>query len=257
MKLEMPQVIKHLTAPVVLGICFSSCAPNREKMKPESPNKILFVGNSFTFTHNGVQNHVRELAASAIPPRLIQADSITLGGATLQIHLGRSEVHDAIREGAYDVVILQEDIPELTEHNVEQFFKHARLFDKEIRNTGAKTMFFMTWPYERLNWISLEEIAAAHRDISAELNASVAPVGIAFKRAGTERPDLDMLAGDKEHESIHGTYLAASVIYASLFEEDPQGLPYTTTGVSAEEAAFLQRIAWETVQEWQSAKVTR
>ncbi len=254
MKLEMSRIIVYLTALLVLVTCLASCAPNREQTVAELPDKILFVGNSFTYIHNGVENHVRELAASAIPPRLIQANSNTKGGATLRIHYGRSEVHDTIREGAYDVVILQEDIPELTEHSVEPFFKHARLFDKEIRNAGAKTMFFMTWPYERLNWITLEEIAEAHGNISTELNASVAPVGIAFQRARAERPDLDMLVNDKEHESIHGTYLAASVIYASLFGENPQGLGYTPTGVSTQEAAFLQRIAWETVQEWNSRR---
>jgi hypothetical protein len=254
MKLEMSRMIVCHIALFVLITCLNSCALNREQTVAEAPHKILFVGNSFTYYHNGVENHVRELAVSAIPPRLIQADSKTKGGATLQIHYGRSAVHDTIREGAYDVVILQEDIPELTGHSVEPFFQYAKLFDKEIKDTGAKTMFFMTWPYKRLNWITLEGIAEAHDNISTELNASVAPVGVAFQRARVERPDLDMLGNDREHESIHGTYLAASVIYASLFGENPQGLSYTPTGVSAEEAAFLQRIAWETVQEWHSQR---
>ena len=223
-------------------------------MVVQSPDKFLFVGNSFTYFHNGVENHIKKLAASAKPPKLIQADSVTQGGATLQIQYGRSEVHDAIRKGTYDVVILQEDIPELTEHSVEPFFEQARLFDKEIKNAGAKTMFFMTWPYERLNWITLNEIAEAHDRISTELNASVAPVGISFQRARTERPNLNMLDGDREHESIHGTYLATCVIYASLFAENPQELTYIPAGVSAEEAAFLKRIAWETVQDWNSLR---
>jgi hypothetical protein len=250
MKLEMSRIATYMTTLLALVTCLASCTPNRKQAVVELPDKILFVGNSFTYVHDGVENHVRKLAASAVPPRLIQADSNTKGGATLQIHYGRSEVHDAIRAGAYDVVILQEDIPELTEHSVDPFFKHARLFDEEIRNVGAKTMFFMTWPYERLNWIALEQIAEAHGKISKELNASVAPVGIAFQRARAERPDLDMLAKDKEHETIHGTYLAACVIYAALFGENPQGFGYTPPGVSTQEAVFLQRIAWETVQEW-------
>jgi hypothetical protein len=250
MKLDMFRIV-YVVLLLAMVAWHASCAPNRRQTLSKFPDKILFVGNSFTYFNNGVENHVRELAASASPPRLIKADSTTQGGATLRIHYGRSEVHDTIREGAYDVVILQEDIPELTEHSVEPFFRHARLFDKDIGNAGAKTMFFMTWPYERLNWITLEDIAQAHDIISTELNAFVAPVGIAFQRARVERPDLAMLVNDKEHESIHGTYLAASVIYASLFGENPQGLPYTPAGVSAQEAAFLQRIAWETVQEWQ------
>ena len=108
----------------------------------------------------------------------------------------------------------------------------------------------MTWPYERLDWVTLEEIAKAHRDIQNELKLSVAPVGVAFQRALVQRPSLDMLIDDKEHESIHGTYLAACVIYSSLFGESPAGLSYTSSGVSIEEAAYLQGIAWDIVQEW-------
>jgi len=251
MKLKMLRV---LTLSVLVA-CLASCAPNRGQRVVQSPDKILFVGNSFTYSHHGVESHVRALAASAIPPKLIQADSNTQGGATLQIQHGRSEVHDMIREGAYDVVVLQGDMPELTGHSVEPFLENARLFDGEIRQAGAKTIFFMTWPYERLNWITLEEIAKAHHDISTALNASVAPVGMAFQRSQAERPGLDMLGRDREHQSIHGTYLAACVIYVSLFGETPQGLAYAPTSVSAKDAAFLQRIAWETVQAWNSLPV--
>ncbi len=218
----------------------------------DAREKMLFVGNSFTLAHGGLENHVRELAASEMPPRLIQADSNSRGGATLQSRYARSEVHGTIRNGDYDVVILQGDLPELTEHSVDSFLRHARLFDAEIRDAGSETMFYMTWPYERLNWISLEEIADAHRDISIELDASVAPVGVAFDRSLRERADLSMLGRDREHQSIHGMYLAACVVYTSLFGVSPEGLAYAPGGVSAEEAAFLQRIAWESIQEWQN-----
>ena len=39
--------------------------------------------------------------------------------------------------------------------------------------------------------------------------------------------------------------------YATVYERTPEGLPFHL-GVSAEEAAFLQRIAWETVTDWQA-----
>ena len=118
MKLDMSRAV-YLVPLLVMVACHVSCVPKRGQTVAKLPDKILFVGNSFTYVNNGVENHVRELAASASPPRLIQADSTTQGGATLRIHYGRLEVHDSIREGAYDVVILQEDIPELPEHSVE------------------------------------------------------------------------------------------------------------------------------------------
>ena len=245
-------LLLSLLAALLFGACRPLQAPRLTATAgAQAPGKLLFVGDSFTYCNGGLENHVKKLAASARPPRSIAADSATQGGATLKILHGKQSIHDKLREGGYDVVILQEDIPELTEHSVAPFFEHARLFNQEIRGVGSRTVLFMAWPYERLNWVTLAEIAQAHRDLGHELGAPVAPVGVAFQRALAERPALAMLGPDKEHESIHGTYLAANVIYATLFGESPAGFKYYPTGVSAEEAAFLQRIAWETVQTWQ------
>jgi hypothetical protein len=56
---------------------------------------------------------------------------------------------------------------------------------------------------------------------------------------------------DLVHASWQGAYLAAAVIYATIFGRSPEGLDYTF-GVSEEDAAFLQRIAWQTVTDWQA-----
>lgn len=234
-----------------------ACKPldaSRSSASPFSqpPRKLLFVGDSFTYYNGGLDNHVTQLANAACPPRSIVADRATKGGAPLKKLYGLQSVHDKIHDGGYDAVILQEDIPEYREHSSAPFFEYGRLFDREIRNAGGKTVLLMAWPYERLNWASQSEIAQAHRDLGRELRAPVAPVGLAFQRALAERPTLAMLGPDKEHESIYGTYLAANVIYATLFAESPEGFKYYPAGISAEEAAFLQRIAWQTVQTWRT-----
>jgi len=215
------------------------------------PHKILFVGNSFTYYNGGLENHVKQLAQSACPPHRIEADRSTQGGATLQIHQSRQAVHERIAGGGYDVVVLQEDIPELKEHRLEPFSEQARRFDAEIRSAGSRCLLFMAWPYTRLNWVTLDQIAQAHRRIGQELGVPVAPVGLAFERSLHARPELAMLGRDKEHETLSGTYLAACVIYANLFGESPVGLVYHPPGVTAEQAGFLQRIAWRTVRDWQ------
>ena len=220
------------------------------------PDSILFVGNSFTFFNDGVEDYVTALAESEKPPRDITADASTMGGATLKTHHQMSEPDsmygaiDAIREGTHDVVVLQDDIPEYYERDVTPFLEFARLFDQEIKDAGAETVFFMTWPYERLDWVSLDEIVAAHRQVEGELGARVAPVGVAMANALAERPDLAMLGPDAEHESLAGTYLAAATIYATLYDQSPEGLPYHPADISADDAAFLQRIAWETIEAW-------
>ena len=239
---------------------------------PDPPDKILFIGNSLTFWNDGVYNHLEQLAASANPPQVITADKTTMGGATLETLWELSAARNYIGKGLYDVVVLQEDIPEADPATgVDTFHQYVRQFDAEIKKAGARPVLFMAWSYlneqadERLRWITMAEIAQAHRDIATELSLDVAPVGLAFQRAMQERPDLDMYDSDGEHPSIYGTYLATSVIYATVFGESPVGLPYlppegfymlsnggNTPGITEEEAAFLQRIAWETVQGYQA-----
>lgn len=250
----MKALLSAGTRLVLLAVLFapalSGCSSSSPTTTPKEPRRLLFVGDSFTYCNGGVENHVRRLAAAAKVPRAIVADSETKGGATLKVLFGRQSVRDKIRSG-YDLVILQDDLPEYREHTVEPFFEYASRFDAEIRKAGGRTVLFMAWPYERLNWVTLAEIAQAHRELGRKLHVPVAPVGLAFDRALTQRPTLAMLGPDKEHESIHGTYLAASVIYATVFRESPVGCAYRPDGVSAEEAVFLQRMAWETVRAWQ------
>lgn len=220
-----------------------------------SAEKILFIGNSFTYYNGGLEKHFMLFAASAKKEKNIIATRATKGGATLKILHNQQWVHDSIRNG-YDIVVLQEDIPELTEHNTTAFFEHASLFNKEIQGTGSKTVLFMAWPYDRLNWISMDQITEAHQFIGKKLGVPVAPVGLAFMNALKEKPSLAMLGKDKEHETIHGSYLAVSVIYATIFGKSPVGATYIPTGISPEEAEFLQKIAWKTVKKWNSLMKT-
>jgi hypothetical protein len=195
---------------------------------------------------------MEQLAGSASPPLVIEADNVVRPSSSLEQTWKRTKVREVIDNGAYDVVVLQEDLP-LTD--VDTFHEYARKFDAEIKEAGAEPVLFMAWP-DSDSEVTIEEIAQAHRDIAAELGVDVAPVGLAWQRAMEERPELDLYYLDGIHPSIHGTYLAINVVYATVFGKSPIGLAYLATrgrvGVTEEEAAFLQRIAWETVQEYQA-----
>ena len=108
-----------------LAIAQDDGGTNKDLVVTELPTKILFVGNSFTYFHSGIENHVKELVASETPPRSIEVDSNTRGGATLEMNYGRSKVHEDILSGSYDVVVLQGDLPELKDHSTESFLSHA------------------------------------------------------------------------------------------------------------------------------------
>lgn len=247
-QLSLAGTLSFLLA-VALG---SGVAAQSETTATGLPESVLFIGNSTTYWNGGVEQQVRDLAAAEDPPRQITVVASTAPGATLRRLYRLSEPLDEIRAGDYDAVVLQGDIPEAYNATVTPFLEHARLFDSAIRDAAAETVFFMAWPYEHREWIELDGIVEAHRQIEAETGARIAPVGLAMENALVERPDLAMLGDDREHPSRAGTYLAAATIYATLYDRSPEGLAFMPDDIDADDAAFLQRVAWETLQEWQA-----
>ena len=94
-----------------------------------------------------------------------------------------------------------------------------------------------------------------HRSLAKELNVDVAPVGLAWQQASKQRPDLNMYADDREHPSIYGMYLATCVVFATVYGKNPTGFRYVPTGVSSEQAEFLQKIAWQTVDDYRAGRL--
>ena len=103
---------------------------------PESATtKILYIGDSFTGSQGGIWTHVAELAASVAKPTAIASDSVVVGGATLK---RLWELHDAVTAidtNAHDVVVLQDDIPEI---NIDYFRQYATQFINEARLHRAR-----------------------------------------------------------------------------------------------------------------------
>ena len=230
---------------------------------PEAPVKILFIGNILTYENEGLDIHMKRLVDSSDLPLNIETERVVRPSAPLESLWKNTNAREAINEGDYDVVVLQEDIP-LTD--VETFHEYARKFDAEIKEAGAQTVLLMAWPHKGGYETGVsEQINQAHLDIATELGASVAPVSVAWQRAMEERPDLALYNTDDVHPSLYGTYLAVNVVYATVFGESPVGLAYVPPdkyftvstgevikGMSEEAAASLQRIAWQTVQEYQA-----
>ena len=211
----------------------------------QPPHKVLFIGDSLTYYQGGIYTHLEKLAAAAKPTVSVTADKSVFGGAFLRRLWDLQDPVNAIGAGAYDAVVLQEDLPET---NIADFHEYARRFVAEIRKTRARPILLMAWAYPRLGWISMEQIASAHRDVARKLSVEVAPVGLAWRAAAKARPTLNLYAPDREHPSIYGTYLATCVVYATIYGRDPSGVEYVASGVTPEEAGFLQKIAWQTVQ---------
>ena len=232
---------------------------NKEEVQ-EPSYTILFIGTSITEYNGGLYTHLEQLAGSADPPLIIKADKIIQYSTPLEDQWENSNARNTIKNGNYDAVVLQEALHWTF---IETFHEYSRVFDTAIKEAGAETVLFMTYAIvdkqaqaqasmlgNCLGYASMNVIEEAHREIAEELDCKVAPCGLAFQRVEQERPKLDLFDADGEHPSIYGTYLAVNMVYATVFDESPEGLPYSPRGLDEDDALYLQRIAWETVQEY-------
>ena len=75
------------------------------------------------------------------------------------------------------------------------------------------------------------------------------PVGLAFERSYKDRPDFSLHAEfDGTHPNLSGTYLAACVVFLSLYEDELASLSYDYFGrLPKNDALYLQGIARLTI----------
>jgi hypothetical protein len=201
---------------------------------------VLFIGNSFT-ARNDVPALVAGLAA-ARGDRL-DHDLISAGGASLRMHWNRGEAQRAIAATRYDAVVLQEQST-LPIKNARRMHESIRLFDEAIRASGAKTALYLTWARAHAPETQAA-ITAAYTTIGEELGALVAPVGIAWENV-LQSPTRPVLHDpDGSHPTLAGSYLAACVLFATLFGESPLGIASDVKGLVADDMRLLQRCAAE------------
>lgn len=236
-------------------------SPTVKKLEGEAPKRILFVGNSYLYYNDSLHNHVRRLAIAADPSmeKALQYKSATIGGAPLSHH----DVKGLLVPGRlgikepFDVVILQgNSAAALADARRTSFRAKVIEFNQEITKTGAKTALYMTHAYVKPNKNASPDMIRKVEDLYVstgnEAGALVIPVGLAFEEAYRQRPDIQLhKTYDGSHPDLIGTYLAACVVYASLYGKSPVGNSYDYYGkVDRETATFLQRVAEETVRKF-------
>jgi len=186
----------------------------------------------------------------------VETDVEAEGGMMLSDHVQARATRNKIKSSNWSFVVLQEQsqVPASSQVRIAQMYPAARTLVAQIRETGAEPIFFITWahqagwPEEGLtSYESMQlQINAGYLGIARELNARMAPVGFAWSNAWRQNPQVKLWQEDGSHPSLQGTYLAACVFYAVIFQESPEGLSYKND-LAKKEAEGLQKIAADTV----------
>ena len=257
---------RRLFAAVALAL-LAACqtAPQSPPVAPSTgaPASAIFIGNSFFYFNNGITSNLAPMVREASPATPFRSTMVTISGSGFDWH----DVDSYFRPNAigtysfdannnvvfnkldrlFDVAILM-DCSQCPIHpQLKGVFRdYAKKNADSVRTYGTRPVFFMSWAYADKPEMTAQ-LEQAYTAAGKEHGALVIPAGLAFARSVAQRPALNLYAPDKRHPSVAGTYLAACTTYASLFGKSPAGLKYNA-GLDPDTAAFLQVIAWETVQ---------
>jgi hypothetical protein len=202
---------------------------------------VLFIGNSFT-ARNNLPGLIAQMAAAR--GKSLQHRLISAGGASLRNHWNAGAALNAIQNGHFDRVVLQEQST-LPVKNAQRMGENVRLFDEAIKGAGATTVLYMTWARQHAPE-SQQAITDAYTKLGKELGVMVVPVGLAWQSFHSKYEQPVLYDRDGSHPSLAGSYLAACVFLALLFGENPVGINSEIAGLNQKDAAALQKTAWQT-----------
>ncbi len=252
------------------GSPFYSVKPLVTSLSQKQVKNVLLVGNSLMFYNCGVAPMLNGFA-KAKGVKLVTT-MVGIGGAGLYWHDVKSYLRPnglrsyKINEDnsfeflqypdgkIFDAVIMVDSTqgpihPELKK----LFHQYAAKHCADVRATGAEPLLMVSWGYK--DRPGMTQALADSIITTANANHCMAvPCGIAFERAMAARPQLEMIRSDNRHPTLAGTYLEAAVFFATLLHESPEGAAffgrYEDLVLAADDARFLQRIAWETVRDF-------
>ena len=207
---------------------------------------VLFVGNSLTYV-NDLPAILEAMADSSHEP-LLETRMVAKPDYSLEDHWNDGDARAAIGKGGWSVVVLQQG-PSSLETSRALLIEYARKFDEPIRQVGARAALYQVWPTsDRAS--DFQRANESYRLAADAVHGFLFPVGEAWLAAQRIDPSIPLYAFDGLHPSAEGSYLAALVMYATLYGKSPIGLPASLRlrngsafGVDGGTAASLQAAA--------------
>ncbi len=194
------------------------------RVHSRSTLRVLFIGNSYCF---GAPRAFEKLA-NARGHKVI-VDQQSFSGWSLAKHAKNPATLSAIRDGHWDIVVIQElsVIPSLPEPQRERAMsKPLRTLVAEARTAGAIPILYQSWgrrdgdpkvpgdSFLTMNRRLRDGYHAASRDAGGLV---VVPVGDAWEKEVAAGRGAHLYNPDGSHPTGNGNRLIAEVFYRTLF----------------------------------------
>lgn len=227
------------------------------------PERVLFIGNSYTQVNKLPEVFAEVLKSAGRKVPVIKSE--TPGGQTFKQHLTvQPKSLAAIDAGQWDVVVLQgqSQEPALAEVSPTiraDFVDSAAALCRRIRakSPQARIVFYETWARHPDFWVTKgkdfnvsvgqnpTEMQARLRlwygNVAKANDAVIAAVGDAWERNYQSKQPLRLHVADNSHPDFNGTYLAALVMYQTIYQPKDVAVKYRGK-LSEAEATALQAL---------------
>ena len=228
--------------------------------------RLLFVGNSFSFYNNGIHNHLGSLIRSTGEWKRKQnrLRLSTLSGGHIKEHSADLESILSDPSQNWHAIVLQGHSNEsISAKKNKEFVLATANAVQQIKDKGIQPILFMTWGYKDQPDMGAD-LANVYTKLANKLEVLVVPVGVAFASAETEFSNIELFVPDVlgvnsenqltyrkdwKHPSEAGTYLAACVFYATLYQRSPEGIIFTGK-LHKDTALALQKLSWKVTQQF-------
>ena len=242
----------------------SSIVVSNKILESKNIESIMYVGNSFFYYNNSLHNHVSSIIKNHTSNKTLRQRSITINGSSLSWHpleaylsnknIGSFTIDTAddnkymqVKDTSIDAIIFMDcSLCPIHPKTKKEFHKNVAKYAKTIRSRGMEPILFMSWPYKNkpsmITELRKEFFKAANTN-----NILLIPVGEAFYAFEKQYPEINLYNDDFRHPSNEGTYLAASVIFATLFSVDVRGIK-GMQGIDADVTFKIQEVADLTVK---------
>jgi hypothetical protein len=231
--------ISHSLAPtrraLTLGALAAAATPAFAQEAPAQ--RLLFIGNSLTYTNN-LPQLVEAVFTSAGAPA--SAEMVAMPGVSLFDHWysPRREAEKAIARGGWTTVVMQQG-PSSRPESRRDLRSSVKRFAKFIADAGARPALYCVWP-QQSRAEDFDDVIESYRLAADDIGALFFPVGAAWRAAPA---DIQLYSADEIHPTAYGSYLAALVMYGVLSGRSPEGLPGTLTFSDGTRARLPDNIA--------------
>lgn len=198
-----------------------------------TPVKILFIGNSSTYFNN-MPFMIEGLAKADninCQIKTITASNYKLSQFATSGNSYNTEIMNALSTEKWDYVVLQEHREPIMQ-SLEKTEDALNILKKSIENAGAKTILYETQadymgrnftinntPVYFDNNTLQYYMNKNYYYLSGLLDCSIAPAGLYYTRCMNTYPEINLYNADMIHPSLEGSYLAACVLYQTIFNK--------------------------------------